>query len=252
MELGLNNKIAIVTGGTRGIGYAICEDLLLEGVIVVPFFRGDTSRFTPLMEWMTAHAIPQQNLVPLNVDINDAKALEEGVAAVMSKFGRIDILVNCAGITVESPFLLNDDETWAEIFNVNLVTVMRLSKLVLRPMIRAKSGAIINISPILGFCKGRGAVAYSASKAAINRFTESLATEVGKKGVRVNSVCPGIIDTKMANNLLTLHKDINDQAPLQRAGRPEEVAKAVLFLASQNTASFITGHNLVVDGGMSI
>ena len=252
MELGLENKIAVITGATRGIGYSICEDLLLEGVTVIALFRGEVSRFNHLFKWMETKSIPMKSFCPINLDILNEKALEQGVKDIMAQFGRIDILVNCAGLTIESPFLLNDNDTWDNIFNINLIAIMRLTKLVLRHMIRVKSGSIINISSILGFCKGRGTVVYSASKAAIIRFSASLALEVGKKGIRVNSISPGIIDTKMATTLLTLHKDIYEQAALQRIGKPEEVAKAVLFLASDKTASFITGHNLIVDGGMSI
>jgi 3-oxoacyl-[acyl-carrier protein] reductase len=146
-----------------------------------------------------------------------------------------------------------EDDQWEEVMQVNFTAATWLTKAVLKPMFKARGGAIINVSSVLGRRFGRGVVAYSAAKAAIERFTEALAMEVGRKGIRVNAVCPGVIETKMSQGLMHLHGErIQEHTPLQRVGRPEEVTKAVLFLASESMASFITGHKLYVDGGFSL
>ena len=172
---------------------------------------------------------------------------------VLESLDHIDILVNNAGWTVEKPFLILTDEEWDRIFSINLTSVARLSRLVMKGMLEQKKGAIVNISSTVANCFGRGVSAYASAKAAINRLTEVLALEMGKKGLRVNTVCPGVIDTPMSEWMIhRLDKQIQERTPLHRVGTVDEVAAAVLFLASETTASFITGQHIYVNGGVNI
>jgi 3-oxoacyl-[acyl-carrier protein] reductase len=253
MDLELQDKVVIVSGASGGIGMAICNEFLLEGSIVVALFRGKEEKLNELKEWATRNNIGEEKLFPLEMDISDEASVNAGIAVVMKQFGKIDVLVNCAGFSFERPFALTEDKEWDKIIEINLSATARLCRSVLKPMFRQKKGAIVNISSGLSARFGRGNVAYASAKAAVNRFSQALATEVGAKGIRVNVVCPGVVETKMSDALTTRLGDLlKELTPLARNGKPEEIAKPVVFLASEKAASYITGATLFVDGGSSL
>ena len=253
MDLQLAGKIVVVTGATGGIGGAVCRRFLQEGSIVVPVYRGTLEKLRPLLDWAHQSALVQEAIFPIEIELSDPASMQAGVATVVERFGRIDVLVNCAGSTLEMPFLLTEDEQWNSVIDVNLSAVARLTRAVVKHMFKARSGAVVNVSSILASRFGRGVVAYSVAKAGLVRLSEALALEVGSRGVRVNTVCPGVIDTAMSRNLNARMEDrLHELMPLRRPGEADEVSGAVLFLASASAASYITGATLVVDGGMSI
>jgi 3-oxoacyl-[acyl-carrier protein] reductase len=252
MKLGLENKIVIITGANGGIGSSIAQAFLEENSRVILFYRGKLEKLKPLLEWAKENQ-HEHKVFPFEVDLSNSENIKKVVNEVIEKFERIDVLVNNAGSTVEKPFLSISDEEWNEIVGINLTSIFKLSKEVVKHMLGQKKGAVVNISSVVGERFGRGVSAYAACKAGVNRITECLAQEMGKKGIRVNSVCPGIIETKMSQAMtFTLSKYLDDLIPMKRLGRPDEVAKAVLFLASDEAASYINGHNLFVDGGISL
>jgi 3-oxoacyl-[acyl-carrier protein] reductase len=253
MDLQLADKIVMVTGATGGIGGAICRSFLQEGSAVVPVYRGPFERLQPLLEWAGDAQIATDRIVPAAIELSDPGSTRRGVDAVMERFGRVDVLVNCAGHALEMPFLLTDDEQWNQVIDVNLSAVARITRLVAKHMFKARSGAVVNVSSILGSRFGRGVVGYSVAKAGLVRFSEALALEVGSRGVRVNTVCPGVIDTPMSRNLnVRMEHRLHDLMPLRRPGQPDEVSGAVMFLSSARAASYITGATVVVDGGLRI
>jgi len=252
MELELVNKVVVVTGATGGIGKYICQAFLKEGAIVIPLYR-HKDKLDQLYEWLADDIEDESSFAPQQVDIEDTTSIKKVVFSVIKEFKKIDVLVNNVGVVHEIPFLLLDEELWDEEVKINLSSVARVTRLVLRYMILAKDGAVINISSISGKRFGRGAVAYATTKAAIDRFTEALSMEVGLKGIRINAVCPGVIDIGMGKALTARWPElIRGFTALQRVGQPEEVVPAVLFLASKKTASFISGHKLRVDGGLGL
>jgi NAD(P)-dependent dehydrogenase (short-subunit alcohol dehydrogenase family) len=253
MDLGLEGKVVAVTGATGGIGSAICRAFLQEGSIVVPVYRTSLDKLRSLLDWADEERIPAESIVPLEVELADAASVRRGVAALLERFETVDVLVNCVGHALELPFLLTEEGQWEEVIEVNLTSVARFTQPIVKQMFKTGRGAIINVSSVLGARFGRGAVAYSVAKAGIIRFSQALALEVGAKGVRVNAVCPGVIETSMSRNLTERfdHK-LREMMPLRRPGAPDEVSPAVVFLASQRTASYITGTTVVIDGGISI
>ena len=253
MDLKLENKIVIVTGGTGNIGEYICKAFLEEKAIVICAYLNKIVKVKQIQKWMEEMSIPVENLIPVRADLNLPAEAETVIAKALDSFGKIDVLVNCAGMLREINFLMMDDDDFEKVWAINFNSLVRFTKLALPSMMRARTGAIINISSVLGSRFGRGTVAYATSKAAVERFTQALAMEVGKKGVRVNAVCPGIINIGMATKIIRSKGDnILNSTPLNRYGEATDVAKAVLFLASAETASFITGHKLFVDGGISL
>ncbi len=253
MNLNLDTKIILISGATGGIGEGICQAFLEEKAMIVPLFRGHSERLNPLFTWMENHGISKDMCQPENFDLKDKSKSKKLVQSVLEKHGKIDILVNCAGKSMEKPFLLHEDEDFNEMLDLNFTSLAVLTREVLRPMMKQRSGSIINISSLLSHRFGRGVTAYAAAKAGVDRLTESLASEMGKKGIRINSICPGVIETKMSNALtFNLGDQLMERTPLGRYGKPEDIAQACLFLASEKTASFITGQRFVVDGGISL
>jgi 3-oxoacyl-[acyl-carrier protein] reductase len=252
MDLELRGKVVMISGATGGIGSAICAAFLKESALIVPLYRNH-SKYELLFEYLKKENLNVETIFPVETDLASSQSIEKAVKLVKERYGRIDILVNNAGASTERPFLMIEENEWEKEIDVNLNNTARLIRIVLKQMFIAKKGVVVNISSLLSQRFGRGVSAYAAAKAGIDRLTQALAMEVGIKGIRVNSVCPGIIETSMSKPLISrLGDNIIPQTALGRFGKPEEVAKAVLFLSSEITASYITGHLLRVDGGYGI
>jgi 3-oxoacyl-[acyl-carrier protein] reductase len=253
MDLALENQVVLITGANGGIGMAIAQAFLKEKSQVACFVRGGDERMSELRSWMEQEKISLSQLICLDVDIGNSASLTQGVEQLITKFKKINVLVNNAGSAVEVPFMMMEDEEWNSTVEINFNVMARLTRKVCRQMLRQKGGSVVNVSSVVSLALGRGVSAYASAKAATNRLTEILAVELGRKGIRVNAVAPGAIETKMSRALMARAGDqVIERTPLKRMGRPEEVAQAVLFLASETTGSFITGHILKVDGGVSL
>ncbi len=239
----MRDKVIIVSGCSRGIGQAIAEKLLELGAIVTCF-----SRSCP--EWLKKYE--PERVYWESIDVLDYKAVRLFVNKVYKKYGRIDGLVNNAGINFDSMLTTMNEGKLHEILSVNIEAMMLLTQQVSKFMLIKQSGSIVNISSIVGGARGyKGASVYGASKAAIIGFTKSLAREMGEKGIRVNTVLPGFIVTNMTAAMSEDKKNqILRRTPLRRFGSPEEIASVVKFLLSSES-SFITGQEIIADGGNS-
>lgn len=252
MNLKLAHKVVILTGGTGGIGQQICADFLEEGARVICLIRSEV-KFEKLKIWLASNQIKTDQLFAYSCNLLDTASIEETIHTIIETHARIDILVNCAGSVVEMPFALMDESHIDQMLNFNLKSAMLLSQAVLRPMFRQKEGSIVNVSSITSIKGGRGIVPYAAAKAGMDAFTRTLAIEVGRKNIRVNAVRPGAIQTEMSKPLeARMEKYIPDAMILGRFGKPDEVSKAVLFLSSNETASYITGTFINIDGGFIV
>jgi 3-oxoacyl-[acyl-carrier protein] reductase len=242
----LDGKVAFVTGASRGIGRAIALELARHGAATVG--SATTTAGAESISQQFAAAGARGAGVTMNV--NDAAQVESVIADVQKRFGEIAILVNNAGVTRDNLLVRMKDEEWDEIMATDLKSVYRLSKLVLRPMMKARFGRIINITSVVGVTGNAGQTNYAAAKAGVIGFTKSLAREVGSREITVNCVAPGFIDTDMTRALSREQREaLVGQIPLARLGEPADVAAAVLFLASPG-ASYVTGCTLHVNGGM--
>lgn len=244
--MSLEGKVALVTGATRGIGRAIALSLGEQGATVVGTATSQNGADT-----ITAF-LKEANLNGKGVVLNvtDADAIDSVVADIEAEFGAPDILVNNAGITRDNLLMRMKDEEWDDIINTNLTPIFKLSKRCLRAMTKARWGRIITITSVVGAMGNAGQTNYAAAKAGVIGFSKSLAREVGARGITVNTVAPGFIDTDMTSGLPEAHKTaLLEQVPLKRLGEPEEIAAAVSYLASPN-AGYVTGETLHVNGGM--
>jgi 3-oxoacyl-[acyl-carrier protein] reductase len=240
----LNGDIALVTGATRGIGAAIAERLARDGARVV----GTATTAEGAARISAALASSGGRGVILDVAKPDS--IEAVLADVEGKEGAVGILCNNAGITRDTLLLRMKDEDWAAVLETNLASVFRLSKAVLRGMMKARKGRIVSIGSVVGLTGNPGQANYAAAKAGILGFTKSLAREVGSRGITVNAVAPGFIDTDMTRSLGDAQRAaLNNQIPLGRLGQPSDIAGAVAFLCSPDGA-YITGETLHVNGGM--
>ena len=246
MDLGLDGKIAIVTGASRGIGEGILQALAKAGATVV-----GTSTSAPGAEGITkALADAGAKGAGKVLDVRDTAACAAFVEAVQAEFGTVAILVNNAGVTRDNLLARMKDEEWDDVQATNLKSLFALSRAVLRGMMKARSGRIVNVTSVVGHMGNAGQTNYSASKAGAMGFTKSLAREVGSRNITVNCVAPGFIDTDMTRALGAEHaKKLVEHVPLGRFGRIEDVAQAVVFLCSPQ-AGYITGATLHVNGGM--
>ena len=251
MNLALTNKVVLITGANGGIGQAISLAFIQEGATLMAGYRGDVSKLDELKSMLTAD---QQNQVkPIQLDLGDIAQCKVAIDEAVDHFGAIDVLVNCAGTAIEKPFLLTEFDEIDKQTTANFTAPIKLTQLVLKHMMLNRKGSVINVSSVHGFRFGRGVAVYAANKSAIERFTQALALEVGRNGIRVNAVCPGMIETKMIQSLQkNMPPDILKRCPISRPDKPHEIANAVLFLASETMSSYITGTTLVVDGGISI
>ena len=249
MNLGLNNKIVVLTGATGGIGQQICLEFIQEGAHVVCLFRNE-KKVEDLIDRLKVSKADLNSVSFKKTNLLHKNNIREVVSEIVKEKGRIDVLVNCAGNVVELPFAMMSEEQIDQMYQVNLKTMMLLTQAILKPMFSQKSGSIVNVSSIAALRGGRGITAYSSMKAGIDSFTRTLALEVGRKNIRVNAVRPGGIKTKISEPLESrAEKYIPEIIILSRFGTPEEVSKGVLFLASDATASYITGTCLNIDGG---
>lgn len=240
-------RIALITGATRGIGRAIALQLAADGHTVVVNYRSDEETANALVDEIVAAGGAAS---PLRGDIavsDEAAALIEGT---VKQYGRIDTLVNNAGITRDMLLMRMSDADWDAVINTNLKGAFLCSRAAVRPMMRQRSGAIINITSVVGLVGNPGQTNYAAAKAGLVGFTKALAKEVGSRGITVNAVAPGFIDTRLTDILSDdLKSAAVKQIPLGRFGTPEDVAGAVSFLASP-LARYITGNVISVDGGL--
>jgi 3-oxoacyl-[acyl-carrier protein] reductase len=238
-------RVALITGASRGIGRAIATRLAADGATVVAAARGDNAA-------ATAEAIVAAGgkAEAVSLDITNADAVSSVVASVLDRHGRIDILVNNAGITRDQLMLRMKREDWDAVIATNLTAAFTTVQAVLKPMVKQRSGRIVNVSSVVGQSGNAGQANYAASKAGLIGFTKSLALELASRNITVNAVTPGLIDTDMTRAISAgAHEAWASRIPLQRLGTPEDVAGAVAFLASDE-ASYITGHVLAVNGGM--
>lgn len=243
----LTDKTAVVTGGSRGIGRAIAVALAAEGAKVAVIYAGNAAAAEE-----TLSLIKEQGgeAVAMQCDVADDAAVSDMINAVKEQFGSVDILVNNAGITRDGLLMRMKEGDWQAVLDTNLTGVFHCTKTVTKLMMKQRSGAIINITSVVGQTGNAGQANYAAAKAGMIGFTKSVAKELASRGIRVNAVAPGCIDTDMTAVLSdAVKEDLLKSIPLGRVAQPEEVAKAVVFLASDN-ASYITGQVLNVDGGM--
>ena len=249
MTLDLTGQTALVTGGTRGIGRAIVEALARAGARVAFTYRSSSAEADALVAALAEEGFETMGL---QSDAADAAGAEEVVGRVTGTWGRLDVLVNNAGITRDRLMLRMSEEDWDAVIGTNLKSVFGYSKAAYPVMMRQRSGRIVNLSSVVGVMGNAGQTNYAASKAGIIGFSKSLARELGSRGVTVNVVAPGYVETDMTAAMPDAAKQaMLGTVPLGRAAQPAEIASAVLFLASP-AAAYITGHVLMVDGGMAM
>jgi 3-oxoacyl-[acyl-carrier protein] reductase len=242
----LAGQVALVTGASRGIGRAIALGLGSAGATVIGTATTDHGAAS-ISSYLTESAIKGKGII---LNVNDAARVDEAVDEIQREFGGIAILVNNAGITKDTLAMRMTDEDWDSVIDTDLKSVFRLSRAVLRGMMKARAGRIINITSVVGSAGNPGQINYAAAKAGVAGLTRSLAREIGSRNITVNCVAPGFIDTDMTKSLLEEQKAALLQSiPLGRLGSPEDVAAAVNFLASP-AAAYITGATLHVNGGM--
>lgn len=249
MADGQNAPVAVITGGTRGIGLAIAERMAAEGYDLLLTYRGDAEAAAAAMK---ALADLGQRIEVVSADVSSAEGAAATIDSAIKLFGKIDVLVNNAGITRDNLIMRMSEDDWDAVLSTNLKGAFLTSKAVVRPMLRQRSGRIINITSVVGRMGNAGQANYAAAKAGLIGLTKTLAKEVGSRGITVNAVAPGFIDTRLTDVLPEeLKNALLNATPLGRFGTVEDVANAVAFLASDQ-ASYITGQVLSVDGGMSM
>ena len=244
MNLDLTNQVALVTGASRGIGQAIAQELSSCGATVI-----GTATTEAGAQAIAARLKPHGGSAKV-LNVTDDAACESIMDGIVKEFGRIDILVNNAGITKDNLAMRMKGDEWSDVISTNLSSVFKLSQVVMRPMMKARSGRIINITSIVGHMGNAGQANYAAAKAGVAGMTRALAREIGSRNITVNCVAPGFIDTDMTRALSEEQQNsLKANIPLARLGTPEDVAQAVAFLASP-AAAYITGTTLHVNGGL--
>ncbi len=242
----LEEQITLVTGASRGIGRSIAETLGKAGATVIGTATTDAGAQS-ISDYFAEAGIKGKGM---NLNVTDQASIDALIKAVTAEYGAITVLVNNAGITRDNLMLRMKEEEWDAIISTNLTSVYRLSKACLKGMMKARSGRIISISSVVGATGNAGQANYAAAKAGVVGFSKSLAQEIGSRGITVNVVAPGFIDTDMTRELSAeQRKKLLENIPMRKLGQPEDIANAVLFLAS-DMASYISGETLHVNGGM--
>lgn len=242
----LEGKVALITGATRGIGKGIAEMYAQQGAKVAFTYAGSVDKAKELEAALSSVT----QIKGYQSDASDYDAAQKLVEEVMAEFGQIDILVNNAGITKDNLLLRMSKEDWDQVIKVNLDSVFNLTKAVIKPMMKARSGSIINMTSVVGVKGNAGQANYAASKAGVIGFTKSVALELGSRNIRCNAIAPGFIETEMTAVLdEKTVQGWREGVPLKRGGQPEDIANACVFFGS-DMASYITGQTLNVDGGM--
>ncbi len=242
----LKDKVCLVTGATRGIGQAIANQLGMQGAVVIGTATTEAGAHSISAD-LTKSNISGEGMV---LNVTDTESNESVIKAITEKYGAITVLVNNAGITRDNLMMRMKEEEWDDIMSTNLKSVFRLSKAVMRGMMKARNGRIINITSVVGVSGNAGQANYAAAKAGVIGFTKSLAQEIGSRGVTVNAVAPGFINTDMTKALAEDQvTKLTASIPAARLGEPEDIAASVVFLASDESA-YITGTTLHVNGGM--
>jgi 3-oxoacyl-[acyl-carrier protein] reductase len=242
----LEGKIALVTGASRGIGKAIADVLGAQGATVIGTATSEAGA-EAITQRFADQGIQGEGMC---LDVADDASVENVVKAIADKYGAVTVLVNNAGITRDNLLMRMKPEDWNSVVDTNLTSVYRVAKACLRAMMKAKTGRIINIASVVGASGNAGQTNYAAAKAGMFGFTKSLAQEVGSRGITVNAVAPGFIDTDMTRELPEQQREaLLSAIPLARLGQPEEIASVVAFLAS-DAAAYVTGETIHVNGGM--
>lgn len=246
----LKGKRALVTGGTSGLGKAIACAFAEEGASVA-IFGTNEERGTQVLTSLKESAKNEEQQFSFHpVNVGNKKEVDACVEGLLKAWGCIDILINCAGITRDKLFMKMDEEDWDQVIETNLKSVYNLSHALVRPMMKARKGKIINVTSVIGLTGNPGQVNYSASKLGILGFTRSLAKEVGSRNINVNCIAPGFFETPMTNALTEEQKEkILSKVPMGRLGNPKEIAHAAVFLAS-HMSDYMTGQVLTIDGGL--
>ncbi len=243
----LEKKVVLITGASRGIGKAIAEKCVAEGAKVAFTYMSSDEKAKQLADELTSSGGVAKGFKSNAADFDAAQKL---VDEVVAEFGTVDVLVNNAGITRDTLLMRMSEEQWDEVINTNLKSAFNLTKAIQRPMLKARSGSIINMSSVVGVSGNAGQANYAASKAGMIGFTKSVAQELGSRNIRCNAIAPGFIETEMTAALdEKVVEDWRNSIPLKRGGSPEDVANAVLFLGSDMSA-YVTGQTLHVCGGM--
>ncbi|SDE04598.1 3-oxoacyl-[acyl-carrier-protein] reductase [Riemerella columbipharyngis] len=242
----LEGKTALITGGTRGIGKGIVEAFAAQGTQIAFTFAGSADKAQAIESELSKIT----EIKAYQSDASDYEASQQLAEQVLKDFGKIDILINNAGITRDNLMLRMSKDDWDTIIKTNLDSVFNLTKAVIKPMMKARSGSIINMTSVVGIKGNAGQANYAASKAGVIGFTKSIALELGSRNIRCNAIAPGFIETEMTAALdEKTVQGWRDAIPLKRGGQPEDVANACVFLASELSA-YITGQVLNIDGGM--
>lgn len=243
----LEDKVVLITGASRGIGKAIAQNLATQGANIAFTFLSSVEKGKALEEELAASGTTVKGY---QSDASDFKAADELVTNVVADFGKIDVLINNAGITRDTLIMRMTEEHWDDVMRINLKSAFNLVKAATKPMMRARAGSIINITSVVGIMGNAGQANYAASKAGMIGFTKSVAKELGSRNIRCNAIAPGFIETEMTGELNEDKlKEWLSGIPLKRAGTGEDIANACAYLGS-DMAAYVTGQVLVVDGGM--
>lgn len=245
----LSGKTALITGGSRGIGEAIVMKYAEAGADVAFTYVSSEEKAIAVAEAAASNGV---KVIAYKSDASDYTQAEQLIQDVVNEFGKIDILINNAGITKDTLMLRMTEEMWDQVIDVNLKSVFNLTKHVLKPMMKQRSGSIINMSSVVGVFGNAGQANYAASKAGILGFTKSMAKEVGSRNIRCNAVAPGFIETDMTHTLTDDQKKAySDSIPLKRLGLGEDIANACIYLGS-DMSTYVTGQTLSVCGGLNV
>lgn len=243
----LENKVVLITGASRGIGRSIASECVKQGAKVAFTYLSSAEKAKALEDELSSNGGVAKGF---KSDASDFDQAQQLVEEVVKEFGTVDVLVNNAGITRDTLLMRMTEEQWDEVINTNLKSAFNLTKAVIRPMLKARAGSIINMSSVVGVSGNAGQANYAASKAGLIGFTKSVAQELGSRNIRCNAIAPGFIETEMTGALdEKVVQEWRDSIPLKRGGSPEDVANLTVFLASDMSA-YITGQTVNICGGM--